>query len=452
MKKSVVLFLALALALALVSSACAEEALYVRTLPQYTYMSATLLTPESYPEVRIFPEYAYSLFRSYDKREPVFLCFPGPDNAQAESFDSNEAAYLDADNAIQYAYYVRESDSFEEFINKAEQDEFILLDGSDGTAAYIEPQSCRAHGMIATKDFGKSSKLIIDLRMDRLDSKMPQDKLVEELSAAILAEVERVKTQMRYETFAPHWASDRFAGMKLLDYDCINLVELDFPTLTLKGREDGATADASMIVTSVDGKRLEGFYVVGDDRYLKLSVEFDSSSFAAYEVENKEEGASIEKLQDGTEIPIYLSYVNEDGVLNWCASIPLEGMEEFGTPCNLDLDFDGEGVTWADKAACLEVVERFAENCRVVPVDDDPYVPRAQEEVAQPAEAEPQAVAEAEGGVEGEWICANCEASNSGNFCSNCGAAKPESAEWTCPGCGQVNEGNFCPNCGTAKP
>ena len=46
------------------------------------------------------------------------------------------------------------------------------------------------------------------------------------------------------------------------------------------------------------------------------------------------------------------------------------------------------------------------------------------------------------------WTCA-CGAVNTGRFCSECGAGKPEG--WTC-GCGSVNKGKFCPNCGAKKP
>ena len=56
----------------------------------------------------------------------------------------------------------------------------------------------------------------------------------------------------------------------------------------------------------------------------------------------------------------------------------------------------------------------------------------------------------------GEWTCPECgQGGNTGNFCSNCGTARPaaESGEWTCPECGQAgNTGNFCNNCGTARP
>ena len=50
------------------------------------------------------------------------------------------------------------------------------------------------------------------------------------------------------------------------------------------------------------------------------------------------------------------------------------------------------------------------------------------------------------------WTCADCNTQNSGNFCTNCGAKRPEQPETiVCAGCGYQPEGdipNFCPNCG----
>ena len=48
------------------------------------------------------------------------------------------------------------------------------------------------------------------------------------------------------------------------------------------------------------------------------------------------------------------------------------------------------------------------------------------------------------------WRC-SCGVENSGNFCQNCGKAKPSADSWTCS-CGAQNSGNFCQNCGSAKP
>ena len=47
------------------------------------------------------------------------------------------------------------------------------------------------------------------------------------------------------------------------------------------------------------------------------------------------------------------------------------------------------------------------------------------------------------------WACA-CGATNTGKFCVECGAKKPEDG-WMCA-CGAKNKGKFCPECGAKKP
>ncbi|MBO6088810.1 MAG: SPFH domain-containing protein, partial [Lachnospiraceae bacterium] len=49
------------------------------------------------------------------------------------------------------------------------------------------------------------------------------------------------------------------------------------------------------------------------------------------------------------------------------------------------------------------------------------------------------------------WKCACGKDGNTGKFCAECGAKKPEAAGWTCS-CGAVNQGKFCPSCGAKKP
>ncbi|MBQ6183175.1 MAG: SPFH domain-containing protein [Clostridia bacterium] len=50
------------------------------------------------------------------------------------------------------------------------------------------------------------------------------------------------------------------------------------------------------------------------------------------------------------------------------------------------------------------------------------------------------------------WTCACGATGNTGKFCSECGAAKPQDAAgWTCA-CGAVNKGKFCSECGARKP
>ena len=51
------------------------------------------------------------------------------------------------------------------------------------------------------------------------------------------------------------------------------------------------------------------------------------------------------------------------------------------------------------------------------------------------------------------WTCAKCgQTGNTGKFCSNCGAQRPD-AGWTCAKCNHTdNTGKFCGNCGAGKP
>lgn len=65
----------------------------------------------------------------------------------------------------------------------------------------------------------------------------------------------------------------------------------------------------------------------------------------------------------------------------------------------------------------------------------------------QPASASASATAQA-----GGWTCACGHAGNTGKFCTECGAKKPDADGWTCPSCGTVNKGKFCSECGAKKP
>ena len=62
-----------------------------------------------------------------------------------------------------------------------------------------------------------------------------------------------------------------------------------------------------------------------------------------------------------------------------------------------------------------------------------------------------QAQAAAAAPAQDSWKCA-CGEVNTGKFCKECGAKKPEAQKgWTCA-CGEVNLGKFCSECGAKKP
>ena len=78
-----------------------------------------------------------------------------------------------------------------------------------------------------------------------------------------------------------------------------------------------------------------------------------------------------------------------------------------------------------------------------MPPQQPPQAPPPQ--TTTPAPAQPAASSA------DSWTC-SCGAVNTGKFCMECGAKKPEvQAGWTCK-CGAVNKGRFCSECGSPKP
>ena len=457
MKKIIALLLALLLFASV--SASAEEGIYVRQLPQYKYILEFLLTPESYPEVCLSPYSTYKFFTSYNPVEPMFLCFPGPANAMVNDFDTDFVSYLDTENEIQYSYQLMESDSYEEFVNKAPQDEYLLMDGSDGAAAYIDPDSLRARGMIGTKEFGKSSKLVFSVKLDNLNSRTPLETRVQALTEAIEAEVNRIRTSMRIETRAPFWSDGRYAGVKLLDPDDYSyMLKFTFPVFSCTF--DDGVKEALPMVVSLRYNELKAVYNFGDGCYATMGVKLDDNPFPLYQMEKQEPDALKVTLENGSEWNIYMSGLTENGKTSYTyASKALGHKSKYDKDYYLTVHMDLDRMSWSSMEEYLKDVTMFDASYEILNAEEDPYVPAEPEAeggegtgtaptptTAENTKSEPEA--------DGSWTCTNCGTENTGKFCGECGAAKPqpESGEWTCPNCETVNTGKFCTECGSAKP
>ena len=72
-----------------------------------------------------------------------------------------------------------------------------------------------------------------------------------------------------------------------------------------------------------------------------------------------------------------------------------------------------------------------------------------QQQAAAAAQAQKETAA-AKAEPVGSWTC-KCGAVNTGKFCAECGAPKPDDF-WTCTKCGAKNKGKFCAECGAKRP
>ena len=75
---------------------------------------------------------------------------------------------------------------------------------------------------------------------------------------------------------------------------------------------------------------------------------------------------------------------------------------------------------------------------------------QAQQQQAAAAAQAQKKTAAAKAEPAGSWTC-KCGAVNTGKFCAECGAPKPDDF-WTCTKCGAKNKGKFCAECGAKRP
>ena len=382
MKRIIALLLLIVLTLSAIPGP-AEEAMYLRQIPLENYQFELALTRESYPEIRITPHNVYSLFsdNSVAMAEPLFLCFPLPGEATADKFDTNQVHCTDDVHMIRYSYEVKESDSWEEFLNLTETENDIVLD-EDGMAAYVVPEKREAYGMIATEKFGRSSKLVIGITLDAPARDTPEAQIISALTEAITEELKRVRSEMVYETYDPYWNLGEYAGVRLLDYhDPEYMFRMELPRQLPHTLPDGTVRQAGLIVTEFHSDCVSGVYDFGGGNYIDVRVELTSIPFAVYKLEDQDPDARKVMLDSGKTCYICTSRLTEEGeAFMIYAAMPLERFK-FDEPCWLEIDLtaDGRLIRWGSLGEALSAVLLF-EDYGEMNAADDPYVPAARQE------------------------------------------------------------------------
>jgi len=236
-------------------------------LEQQTIRGNSSWTPESYPEIWITPINAGYIIEEKDseKYPANFLCFPPPEGTSPLHMEYDYANLVNFDTLLQYAYQIFDRHSYELFLEKAEE-ENILADGSDGTAAYVIPDNRRGRAMLDMKSyFGGTAKLYIEIYDNT-------GKLTgEELGKLIQDEASRVKNAIQFMELDHFWAQNVFSSVNLYDHSQNVTITVD-------------TSD--MILTRVTGSMLRS-QVVADGKLRVTEISLGSLMWED-EVEDKE--------------------------------------------------------------------------------------------------------------------------------------------------------------------
>ena len=193
-------------------------------------------------------------------------------------------------------------------------------------------------------------------------------------------------------------------------------------TTEFKYSESSAATSGYSLFTTING--LDGRIIVVSAAVGELPNTYDRTSYP------QDEACPLLAVSDGDKAGV----IDLEGN----AVIPLDGTYD----SIYDLQFSNDGT--------VVIGEIDYDNYAVYKIEQTApeSTPKAAAQPTQPTDNTPTDDQPA-----GEtWTCADCNTQNSGNFCTNCGAKRPEQPETiVCAGCGYQPEGdipNFCPNCG----
>lgn len=405
LKSLVIAMLTLAL-LTTMGAAMADDLPYIQEMSQTVYINTYLLTPESYPEVCISPNYFSGMFIS-QYNDPYFIHFPCPGNTLAADFDEYSASFIDMEQLRQYSYIAQSSYAYETFLNRCDNEEYILADGSNGVAMYIDPDSRYARALIGVPAIDKSTKLEIRITDDSLRNKSSQE-IIESLTEEIKNEAARVQASLTVELAERYWTDGRYAGFVVS-----NTARNSEPIVLTYTLPEG------YLVESVDDSDVTIVTVRGQRNAIEVDFDMETYSYVNSRVEEEPEAVTTATI-DGVEYRIYSHWYNEkilsayvDCVISTTAGY--SGDDTLYLTIKLDPEGESEWTTIEALEADLAIV---VSGIQLVTGQSLPDY----------RDASPYAATEV--------VVTEAPAAEAG---------------WVCPACGETNTTNFCPNDGTAR-
>ena len=311
------------------------------------YYTGISLTAESYPQVCISPYSSGGLFES-DSKEPWYAVFPCPDGALCTEFDTSSCFLIDGENDKQYGYNLYDDYSYESFLNKCEDENNIVLDGSDKVAAYISPKGSKAYLLFGVDEIKKGAKLYVMIYLGGL-SRAEEEEKASLLKEAALAETERLLGNIVCEKKDTFWTDGAYSGVKIVSENVKGLtmtVKMDNAAFHFtEGEVSGTIFPVKVYSDCLD------FYAV-KDRKTSVSMEVKVETYSPVFYNREESEITRATLSDGNEWGIYAGNIDDNGrPFNVYASRILS-QEDPDRPVYLNIQLDPSwGLYWADMDA-----------------------------------------------------------------------------------------------------
>lgn len=364
MKKLIALLLGLALLCGCAAAfAEGEELPYLETIPNDNYYGGvTTLTDASYPQVCISPFNAYELF-ARNSKEPMYVTFPCPEGVDCSGFavDSSDFAIMDVDNCSrEYYYQATTSYSYEVFLSKVEDEANILMDGSDGVAAYIKPDGDRAYALFGLDEIEKSAKLYVQIHLVNLRGMEDAEK-ADALKTAITEEIARLQGSMAIVKLDQFWTDGTYKGVNLYIKNAPGEhLKMDLPEMTF--HFDGEDFGGKPFVTSLSKSSFNAHVAVNREKIVNIDAAVDYYSYVYY---NRDESEITKAtLSDGNEWGIYVANERDGKPYSVHAARVLYTVDNNGEAqpyyLTIQMDCASSGMYWADVNAFIQDLDQLA--------------------------------------------------------------------------------------------
>ena len=367
MKKRIIALLLGALMLCGTLTAFAEDAslrmenfIYDITDYQHAYYRHyALLTKDSCPVVCISPRTESQLYGKAGYTGEFVLFTVPPVDSYCSEFYTHSISFEDvaSDREINYSFKTSVW-NYERFLGECKNPGMIVLDGSEGAAAYLDPDRGIAHALIAMSDLSDGDLLYVTISLHSYQSMEPAER-IEKLDAMIRAEVSRIRAEAEVVPLDQMWTQDIFSGISITPKMANSFkLELTLPEITFHTAVNGEIT-GRMFITSCFYNGFHCYVRQAEGQAVSLSFSIDSFSMYEYD------GANVTDytLSDGNVWGIYINKENENGIRHFIASRRI-GENDLGSTLYqiVEVDTGTDNYEWPDRETAIGDLETILQS------------------------------------------------------------------------------------------